>query len=945
MRAAAIAAGALMLVAVWAFVFLAPMPALDPAEATRVFDIRGGLVAAIGPERRVAVPLDTLPGYLPAAVVAVEDRHFYRHFGVDPVGVLRAVWRNLRAGRVVEGGSTITQQLARNLFLGRERTFTRKLRELLWTFKLEATLSKEEILERYLNTVYFGHGSYGVEVAAGTYFGKRAAELTLAEAALLAGLPRGPERYSPYRNPELALARRRTVLEAMVEVGVLDTARAAEADAEPLRLVGLPPSRRLAPYFVDWVVQELLRRRPELAQDLPVAGYRIYTTLDLKMQETAERAVAERLVAGEPDAQGVVQPQVALVAVDPATGAVRALVGGRSYPQTQLNRAVPPLGDYRGMRRQPGSAFKPILYAAVIDRGFAPTARMACEPVTFRGAADRPYSPTDFGPEPYHLAELTVREALAVSCNVAAVRWAARLGPATVVEYARRLGVQGPLGADLSLALGSYEVSPLEMAAAMATLAGGGVYHEPFGLLRVEDRRGRMLHRHSGRARVALPAAVAYVTADLMRSVLRPGGTGARIGGMLGRPAAAKTGTVADTRGRVVDAWFVGFSPELAVAVWVGRDRPGELPGGGAALAGPIWADFLSRALAGRPAGEFAVPAGVVRVKLCRETGLAAGPYCPGEEEVFLAGSEPPPCPGHLPFPEEEPHPREGDEPADDGGQRRPLTQDQHAQQHTSGDLLGGDQVHLGGRSMAERGVVEGVPEGGGAERQEQQGEQGGAQGSGAGEPRQGQGGEEEGGGQVDTEAVSVQGVAIPLAASGEGVDGVEQAGQQGQQVTEEHPGRKRGFEPGHDRHPEQGQGHAGVAGGGEGLCQDPAREESDEDTGEVDEHEGVGDAGEPQRGDVEEEVQGGDGAVDDQGQRRPDAQGLPTQAGPAPHQQRAQQHAAGGHLGGTERGGQPRQHRGRGEAGGGHGGQGKPASFHSGVSGISSSTSETVLS
>ncbi|MDQ7794584.1 MAG: PBP1A family penicillin-binding protein [bacterium] len=852
----------LLLVAVLAtlgFVFLIPLPPLPQLEATRVFDINGELVASLFRENRVEVPLASLPRYLPAAVVAIEDRHFYRHPGVDPLGVLRALYRNLLAGRVVEGGSTITQQLAKILFLRPERTLTRKLLELPWTFKLEVNLSKDQILERYLNQIYLGHGSHGVEVAARTYFGKGAADLTLAEAALLAALARGPEVYSPYRNPERALRRRATVLAAMVDAGLISPEQAEEAGVQELELAGLPVARRGAPYFVDWIVEELLRGRPDLAPDLAVGGYRLYTTLDVRLQAAAEAAVRDGLPPAQPDGRGVDQPQAALVAIDPQNGHVLAMVGGRDYRQTQLNRAVAPEGDYRGMRRPPGSAFKPFLYAAVIDRGFTTVDRVRCQPVTFDVRGSPPYSPTDFGAEPYHHRDLSVREALAQSCNVVAVTWANRLGPAVVAEYAARLGVTSALRPVLSIPLGTSETSPLEMASAYATLAAGGLWRQPVGLLRVEDRRGRVLYRHQGRSRQALRPAVAYVVVDLMKSVLRPGGTAARLGALLGRPAAAKTGTSSDRQ----DAWFVGMTPELAVAVWVGCDRPSPLPTGGAGLAGPVWVSFVRQALAGSPVRDFSPAPGVRWMRVCRETGLTAGPTCPGEEEIFVNGTQPPLCPGAHFSPQDEDDAEEREEPAAQGGAGRSLADHQQPEEDAGGNLLGGNQVDQGGGGQAEGGIVEGVAQGGRDQGQEEQGRGRPGQPGPGDRGEQGQGGKEDGRGQVYAGSVSVQGIAIALPPAGQRVDSVTEPREQGQEIAQQQAAVEGGLEAGHDGNTEQGHDDPGIAGGMEALTQDRPGEQDHEDGRQVDQDQGVGDGGQAEGGDVEEEVEGGDEAVE----------------------------------------------------------------------------------
>ncbi|HEY8450597.1 MAG TPA: transglycosylase domain-containing protein, partial [Bacillota bacterium] len=347
---------------------LAPLPPVDLPAATRVYAADGRLLTRLGIQDRVPVPLDEVPLHLRQAVIAVEDRRFYRHFGLDPIGIVRAAWRNLTAGELVEGGSTLTQQLARTLYLSQDRTLARKLREALLALKIETHWSKDEILERYLSAIYMGHGAWGMEVAAQTYFGKSVRQVNLAEAAMLAGIIGSPEHFSPHRNRSLAERRQALVLERMVEEGFITAVQAQAARAVPLQLAEPPATRATAPYFIDYVRHVLSRELPAVAADLDRGGYRIYTTIDPELQRAAEQRLREGL--GEPtrrDAHGVPQPQGALVALDPRTGYIRALVGGRDYSESSFNRA------YRA-RRQPGSAFKVFVYTAALDRGIPPTA-------------------------------------------------------------------------------------------------------------------------------------------------------------------------------------------------------------------------------------------------------------------------------------------------------------------------------------------------------------------------------------------------------------------------------------------------------------------------------------------------------------------------------------------------------------------------------------------
>jgi len=618
-----------------ALVALVPLPRPRVPVATEVFDVRGRLATKLYVQNRIPVDLQTLPPYLPQAVVAIEDARFFRHRGVDPVALVRAAARNLAAGRVVEGGSTITQQLAKNLFLTSERTLRRKFWELVFTVKLERRFTKRELLELYLNQIYLGEGAYGVEVAALRYFGKSARDLTLGEAALLAGIVRSPGNLSPYRHPEAALGRRELVLDRMVELGLVSPDRAALARAEPLRLANAEPPRREHPWFVDLVVRELETRAPEVARSLYAGGFRVYTTMDLDLQRAAEAAVAANLPVGTVDERAVTQPQVALVAIDPRTGHLAAVIGGRDFGESQFNRAVL-------ARRQPGSAFKPFVYAAALEAGHTPAALQTCEPVSFpAGMPGEQYTPRDYvkeGGAPYHYRPFIMRTAIQISDNVVAVRWAAEVGPRRVVELARRFGIESPLDPTLPLALGTSAVTPLELARAFSPLANGGIRVRPLAVLRVEDRQGRVLLEQAPELQPVYDPRLSFIMADLLKSVFWPGGTAAGVARLLDRPAAGKTGTTNELR----DAWFVGLTPDLVAAVWVGNDDdrvPVGRTGGG--LAAPIWAHFVRQGLRHRPAADWTPPPGVIRVAIDPNTGLLANATSPQLAEVFVAGTQP----------------------------------------------------------------------------------------------------------------------------------------------------------------------------------------------------------------------------------------------------------------------------------------------------------------
>ncbi|WP_242822404.1 transglycosylase domain-containing protein [Thermaerobacter marianensis] len=624
-----------------AFAAVTPLPKPDVPQATVIYDSQGRVVASLYRQNRQLARPEEIPESLRQAVVAAEDARFYRHHGFDPVAIGRAALHNLEAGRIVEGGSSITQQLARTLYdLSLERTFGRKFREALLTVKLETRYSKDEILTMYLNQVYFGRGAYGAKVAAREYFGKPLDQLTLAESATLAAFIRGPEIY--WRQPERAKGRRDWVLSRMAELGMITPEQARRAQAQPLVLRPPDEPDTRAPYFVDYVRDRLGAEVPELAGQLYTGGFRIYTTLDLDMQQAAEAAVArlDELVAPLGAYRGVPQPQVALVALDPATGAIRAMVGGRDFATTPLNRAVQ-------ARRQPGSAFKPFLYTAVLAAAEPITSPVACRLRQYPGGErGEPYTPRDYGRDGYHNAFLDIRQAVAISDNVVAVEWMNRMKPSRVAALARRMGITSPLTTQhLTLALGESEVTPLELARGYATLANLGQRVDPFAILRVEDRDGTVLFRQAPRLERVLAPEVAWLVTDVLKSVFDPayGGTGRALA--IGRPAAGKTGTTDASR----DVWFVGYTPDLVAAVWVGSDdfQPVLLPGGagatGSSTAGRIWQAFMRAALDGRPARDWARPDGVVRASACTLTGSLDDPRFQWREEWFLAGHVPPP--------------------------------------------------------------------------------------------------------------------------------------------------------------------------------------------------------------------------------------------------------------------------------------------------------------
>ncbi len=531
----------------------------------------GTQFAALGDLYGETVSIRDLPAHLPQAVLAVEDRRFYEHFGLDPLGLARAMWVNLRAGRIVQGGSTITQQLAKILFLSPERTIKRKVQEMLLALWLERTFSKDQILALYLNRVYLGAGTYGVDAAAQRYFAKPAAEVNLYEAALLAGLLKAPSRYNPARHAGRAEKRTELVLAAMVADGAISAQDARQARSVKGRSRAVPSGQ--ARYFADWVLSQVGAYIGQVDRDLVVV-----TTLDPKLQQIAEHELSAML---ERDGVKRGVGQAAFVALTPR-GAVRAMVGGRDYAKSQFNRAVQAL-------RQPGSAFKPFVYLAALEQGSRPYDRMVDAPVRVEGWSPRNYGDRYFG-------QVTLREAFARSLNSVAVRLSERAGRDQVAAVARRLGITSDLDVTPSLALGASEVTLLELTGAYGVFANHGEGVWPYGIEEIREPNGRILYRRAGGGpgRVVAPRQVSQMT-DLMTATVE-WGTGKAA--QPGRPAAGKTGTSQDFR----DAWFIGYTADLVAGVWFGNDDGRAMKGvTGGSLPAVLWGRILRRALADLP--------------------------------------------------------------------------------------------------------------------------------------------------------------------------------------------------------------------------------------------------------------------------------------------------------------------------------------------------------
>jgi len=570
---------------VWGMIFLVAflaMFATDLPDTSKIFDVKrqpsisyldrsGGLVAVRGTQYAPPVNLNELPAYVPAAFIAIEDRRFYYHFGFDPIGIVRTAIDNARAGRIVGGASTITQQLARNLFLTPDQTVRRKVQELILAVWLEAKFSKKEILALYLNRVYFGAGAYGIEAASQRYFNKPATRLSVGEAALLAGLMKGPSRYSPLSDKARAERRATVVLDEMVENRAITDEQRSLAFATPVRVSPTLASQR-AQYFIDWIDEEVRALVGQPTEDLVVE-----TTLDLPVQTGAERAVRQ-ITARDGATRGV--QQAALVAMD-GEGRVRAFVGGADYAESQYNRAS-------DARRQAGSAFKPFVYLAAMEAGKTPDDTVVDEPLTIGNWEPKNYTGK-------YLGTITLETALAQSVNTVAARLANEVGTNKVAAAARRLGITSRIQTDPSMALGAVEVSPLEMAQAYSPFANGGFAVRGYGIERIRTAAGKILYDHN----VAKPPKVSVIGTPalpemtrMLRQVLISGtGTRARIPGY---DLAGKTGTTSDYK----DAWFVGYTGGFTAAVWVGRDdnTPMKKITGGSAPA-EIWYGFMATAL------------------------------------------------------------------------------------------------------------------------------------------------------------------------------------------------------------------------------------------------------------------------------------------------------------------------------------------------------------
>lgn len=598
--------------------------ALRTAQTSVVYAADGSVIAEWhGEQDRTIVAFDQMPRHLRDAVVSIEDQRFYQHNGVDIEGIVRAMRANAEAGEVRQGGSTITQQLVKLLFTDGERTLTRKFREALLAFELESRADKNKVLETYLNTVYFGNGAYGCEAAAKRYFGKSTASLTPAESAMLAGIVRSPSRFDPTENPEAALERRNLVLDQMLAQGYLDETEARDAKRVPLKLAPPTEYSDVAPFFVEYVKQELIRELG--AKRVYEGGLRVHTTLEPGLQKMAEKSAKQLFGTGD--------PEVAIVTVRHSDGAVLALVGGRDFEKSQFNLAT------QG-KRQPGSAFKPFVLVTALEKGVKPQTMFSAAPYSV-AVKDGVWKVENYE-NTFARSSISLQAATSWSVNAVYARLIMRLGPDNVVKVAKRLGIESRLDPDPAIALGGLRegVSPLEMASAYGTIANGGIRVEPSGVVKVLDDRGKVIMEPPRTGKRVLDKRVAVQTALMLHDVVESG-TG--VAAKMGTWAAGKTGTTQSYR----DAWFVGWASDLSTAVWVGYPQAqvdmtnvhGIRVTGGSYPA-RIWGQFMKGATAARSEPitpqEGSAPGEQVVVRVCPDSMKLANQRCPHPIDIYL---------------------------------------------------------------------------------------------------------------------------------------------------------------------------------------------------------------------------------------------------------------------------------------------------------------------
>ncbi len=603
-----------------------------PNLSTSLYDANSNLVTQLYTEQRTLARLSDIPLNLQNAIISKEDPRFYQHGGFDLKGIVRATINNIMHGKVVEGGSTLTQQLARNLFLTGERTFTRKIKEALLALQIEKYYTKKEILELYCNQVYFGNGAYGVEAAARTYFGKHVNDLTLEECATLAALPQAPSQFNPYKYPDIAKEKRDIVLEKMANSGFISEEEKEEAQNKPIILNKLEVKN--APYFIEYVRQKL--EATYGSNILYSGGLRVYTTIDTILQNTAQEVfnyhiakLTQRIekIKGKKLEKPL---QGAMIGMNPHTGHIKLMIGGVDFSQNEFNRAVQ-------AKRQTGSAFKPIIYSCAIENGFRLSDIIMDSPILFKNDDGTEWKPENFSGK--FLGPTTLLNGLTHSINIVTVKLLNKLGTKTVASYAEKLGITSELSNDLTMALGSSSLSLLELTAAFCTFANGGMKVEPIALLEVKDSNGKTLEQNIPKLVDAISETTAYLTTFALENVVNKG-TGREIRNMGFKGACAgKTGSTND----YTDAWFIGYTPEFVLGIWIGFDDKETMGKNmvGGSVAAPLWADFMLNAFHETNI-EFSVPDKIIFKKICSKSGLLATQYCTSTNDTpFIEGTEP----------------------------------------------------------------------------------------------------------------------------------------------------------------------------------------------------------------------------------------------------------------------------------------------------------------
>ena len=633
--------------------------AYEPRQTSKIYAADGRFIAELGLERRTLVKIADIPPLVRSAFVVTEDKRFYGHSGVDWKRVPGALLTDIKNRNFAEGFSTITMQLARNIFperISREKSPVRKLKEVKVARDIERAYSKDRILELYLNQINFGNGAYGIQTAAQRYFGKSLKDLNVAEAALLAALPKAPERYNPRLFADRAVQRRNTVIALMRNAGIIDATQAREAQAYPLRLATRDEAGDIAPYFVEWIRTQL---DDKFGRQLYEQGLKVYTTLDLDLQSAAERAL-ERQIGNIESGKYGSYPHISLeryrarassneqknspnspylqgafIAMDARTGAIRALVGGRDFNDSKFNRAVQAV-------RQPGSTFKPIVFADAVRNGRPLSYTLDDSPLTIElSGSQTAWTPKNFDGE--FVGKIPLRRALYQSRNVPTIRLGMELGVQSVIDEARRFGLTTPIPGYPSIFIGAADVYPIEMVAAYSTFATLGIRSQPLAIVRVEDSNGGVLWEPAPTTLSVLSAEEAWLMISVMKDVVQRGTAAGSVGSSFRYPAGGKTGTTNDG----TDVWYIGYTADLVAGVWMGFDKPKKIKQNaqGGILAAPAWTSFMNEVYRRKPAPrDWPMPAGIVQKMVDVSTNMLATPYCPRDvmvNEFYIAGTDP----------------------------------------------------------------------------------------------------------------------------------------------------------------------------------------------------------------------------------------------------------------------------------------------------------------